>query len=163
MRIPVNRHRIWQLFADAAFVAAAWWLAYQLRFDHGVPRFYQTLFERTILIVLGIKLVVFVLFGFYNRWWRYVSTKDMWAAARGVTVACLIADVTVYFASPVHDLRLPRSVVAEPLVIEAPGILPELPHVNMGIVARDDLDTALLAPLIARIGNIFSMRARGAS
>ena len=58
---------------------------------------------------------------------------------------------------------VPRSVVAEPLVIEAPGILPELPHVNMGIVARDDLDTAALAPLIARIENIFSMRARGAS
>ena len=29
----------------------------------------------------------FVLFGFYNRWWRYVSTRDMWGAARGVTVA----------------------------------------------------------------------------
>ena len=29
------------------------------------------------------------LFGFYNRWWRYVSTRDMWGAARGVTVACL--------------------------------------------------------------------------
>lgn len=58
---------------------------------------------------------------------------------------------------------VPRSVVAEPLVIEAPGILPELPHVNMGIVARDDLDTTALAPLIARIGTIFSMRARGAS
>ena len=108
--IPVNRHRIWQLFADAALVATAWWLAFELRFDQGVPPFYDTLFKRTILIVLAIKLLVFVLFGFYNRWWRYVSTKDMWGAARGVTVACLIADVTVYFASPVHDLRLPRSV-----------------------------------------------------
>jgi FlaA1/EpsC-like NDP-sugar epimerase len=108
--VPVNRHRIWQLVADAILVAAAWWLAFQLRFDQGVPPFYETLFNRTILIVLGIKLVVFVLFGFYNRWWRYVSTKDMWGAARGVTVACLIADLTVYFASPVHDLRLPRSV-----------------------------------------------------
>jgi FlaA1/EpsC-like NDP-sugar epimerase len=108
--VPVNRHRIWQLVADAMLVALAWWLAFQLRFDQGVPPFYETLFERTILIVLGIKLVVFVLFGFYNRWWRYVSTRDMWGAARGVTIACLIADLTVYFASPVHDLRLPRSV-----------------------------------------------------
>ena len=73
-----SRHRVWQLFADAALVAAAWYLAFELRFDKGVPVFYQTLFERTILIVLGIKLVVFILFGFYNHWWRYVSTRDMW-------------------------------------------------------------------------------------
>ena len=115
--IPVNRHRVWQLVADAVLVAAAWWLAFQLRFDHGLPPFYDTLFNRTIAIVVSIKLVVFVLFGFYNRWWRYVSTKDMWGAARGVAVACLIADVTVYFASPVHDLRLPRSIAAMDLLL----------------------------------------------
>jgi FlaA1/EpsC-like NDP-sugar epimerase len=108
--IPVNRHRLWQLFADAALIAAAWFLAFQLRFDQGVPPYYQTLFERTILIVVGIKLLVFILFGFYDRWWRYVSTRDMWGAARGVTVASLIADITVYFVSPVNDVRLPRSI-----------------------------------------------------
>jgi FlaA1/EpsC-like NDP-sugar epimerase len=108
--IPVNRHRLWQLVADGALIAAAWYLAFELRFDHGVPVYYDTLFERTILIVVGIKLLVFILFGFYDRWWRYVSTRDMWGAARGVTVASLVADVTVYFASPVADVRLPRSI-----------------------------------------------------
>jgi FlaA1/EpsC-like NDP-sugar epimerase len=108
--IPVNRHRLWQLVADGFLVALAWWLAFELRFDHGVPVYYRTLFERTVLIVVGINLLVFILFGFYDRWWRYVSTRDMWAAARGVTVACLVADVTVYFASPVADVRLPRSI-----------------------------------------------------
>jgi FlaA1/EpsC-like NDP-sugar epimerase len=108
--IPINRHRLWQLVADGALVAAAWWLAFELRFDHGVPVYYDTLFRRTVLIVVGITLLVFILFGFYDRWWRYVSTRDMWAAARGVTVACLVADVTVYFASPVADVRLPRSI-----------------------------------------------------
>jgi len=108
--IPINRHRIWQLVADGALVAAAWWLAFELRFDHGVPPYYDTLFKRTLLIVIGIKLLVFILFGFYDRWWRYVSTRDMWGAARGVTVASLVADVTVYFASPVADVRLPRSI-----------------------------------------------------
>ena len=115
--VPVNRHRLWQLAADAVLVAAAWWLAFQLRFDQGVPRFYETLFNRTIGIVIAIKLVVFVLFGFYNRWWRYVSTKDMWGAARGVAVACLVADLTVYFASPVEELRLPRSIAVLDLLL----------------------------------------------
>jgi FlaA1/EpsC-like NDP-sugar epimerase len=108
--IPVNRHRLWQLVADGALVALAWWLAFELRFDHGVPVYYDTLFKRTILIVVAIKLFVFVLFGFYDRWWRYVSTRDMWGAARGVTVASLVADVTVYFFSPVAEVRLPRSI-----------------------------------------------------
>jgi FlaA1/EpsC-like NDP-sugar epimerase len=98
--------------ADGGLVALAWFLAFQLRFDRGVPPYYDTLLERTILLVVGIKLVVFVLFGFYNRWWRYVSTRDMWGAARGVAVGCLVADVTVYFVSPVGDVRLPRSIAA---------------------------------------------------
>src|SRR5918912_1976460 len=108
--IPINRHRIWQLVADGGLVAAAWWLAFELRFDQGVPPYYETLFRRTILIVVGIKLLVFILFGFYDRWWRYVSTRDMWSAAGGVTTASLVADVTVYFASPVSEVRLPRSI-----------------------------------------------------
>ena len=57
-----------------------------------------------------IQVAVFVLFGFYNRWWRYVSTRDMWGAARGVTVACLTSSLVVYFVDPVAQVRLPRSV-----------------------------------------------------
>jgi FlaA1/EpsC-like NDP-sugar epimerase len=108
--IPVNRHRIWQLVADAVLIALAWWLAFELRFDHGVPRYYETLFRRTILIVVAIQLVIFVLFRFYDRWWRYVSVRDMWSAFRGVTAAALAASLTVYFFSPVAQVRLPRSV-----------------------------------------------------
>jgi FlaA1/EpsC-like NDP-sugar epimerase len=108
--IPVNRHRIGQIAADAFLIALAWFLAFQLRFDPRVPVYYDTLFRRTILIVIAIKLVVFVFAGFYNRWWRYVSTRDMWSAARGVTIASLAASLTVYFASPVDGVQLPRSV-----------------------------------------------------
>jgi FlaA1/EpsC-like NDP-sugar epimerase len=108
--LPITRHRFWQLVVDGGLVAAAWYLAFRLRFDPRVPPYYHTMFTRTIWIVLLIQLVVFILFGFYNRWWRYVSTQDMWGAARGVTVACLVSSVVVYFANPVHQVRLPRSV-----------------------------------------------------
>jgi FlaA1/EpsC-like NDP-sugar epimerase len=107
---PLNRHRLWQLAADAALVAAAWWLAFQLRFDRGVPPYYEVLFERTILLVVGIKLGVFVVLGFYNRWWRYVSTRDMWRVVLGAGLASIVAGLTVYFASPVQGIRLPRSI-----------------------------------------------------
>ncbi|HEY6605264.1 MAG TPA: nucleoside-diphosphate sugar epimerase/dehydratase [Gaiellaceae bacterium] len=107
--IPVNR-RAWQLLADAGLIALAWWLAFWLRFDKGVPPPYHRLMMDTILVVIAIKLAVFIVFGFYNRWWRYVSTRDMWGAARGVTVACLVTDLVVYFAHPVKGFPLPRSV-----------------------------------------------------
>jgi FlaA1/EpsC-like NDP-sugar epimerase len=64
-----------------------------------------------------IKLAVFLAFGFHRRWWRYVSVRDMWSAARGVVVASVVAYVTVYFVSPVHNVRLPRSVAAMDLLI----------------------------------------------
>jgi FlaA1/EpsC-like NDP-sugar epimerase len=107
---PFNRHRLWQLVVDAGLCAAAWYLAFRLRFDPKIPPYYDTLFNRTVWIVVLLQVAVFVLFGFYNRWWRYVSTRDMWGAARGVTVACLVSSVVVYFANPVAQVRLPRSV-----------------------------------------------------
>ena len=103
-------HRVWQLGVDAGLVATAWVLAFQLRFDHGLPVFYQTLFDRTIWIVVPVKVVVFVLFGFSNRWWRYFSSRDVWRTGTGVIAACVLADVIVYFAQPVGSLRLPRSI-----------------------------------------------------
>ncbi|HEU5215005.1 MAG TPA: nucleoside-diphosphate sugar epimerase/dehydratase, partial [Gaiellaceae bacterium] len=117
MRRLISPHRVWQVLVDGAIIALSWWLAFELRFDHGLPIYYSHLFRETILIVIAIKLAVFIAFGFYNRWWRYVSIRDMWATARGVVVACLIADLTVYLVSPVHGVRLPRSIAATDLLL----------------------------------------------
>src|SRR3954469_11679571 len=106
-----TRHRLWQLLGDAVIVAASWWLSFHLRFDH-LNHPYTHLFWRTLPLVIGIKLVVFVGFGFYNRWWRYVSIRDMWQIVRGVIVASLLAYVTIYLVNPVHGWRLPRGVAA---------------------------------------------------
>jgi FlaA1/EpsC-like NDP-sugar epimerase len=106
----LNRHRLWQLLVDGVLVALAWFLAFELRFDHGLPVYYTTLLHRTLPIVVAIELAVFIAFGFYNRWWRYVSVHDMWSLVRGVAVACIVADLTVYFISPVHNVRLPRTI-----------------------------------------------------
>jgi len=113
----LGRSRFLQVLADAGIVALSWFLAFELRFDHGLPVYYNTLLHRTILLVVVIKSAVFLLFGFHRRWWRYVSVRDMWSAARGVIVASLVADVTVYFASPVHNVRLPRSIAVMDLLI----------------------------------------------
>jgi FlaA1/EpsC-like NDP-sugar epimerase len=112
-----SRHRLWQLLVDAAIVAVAWYLAFELRFDQGLPVYYSTLLRRTIPLVVAINLVVFVAFGFYNRWWRYTSVRDMWRTALGAAVGWLVAVLTVYFVSPVHNVRLPRSVAVMDLLL----------------------------------------------
>ena len=110
--LPINRRRVWQLFFDAALIAAAWRLAYFLRFDKATPIYYRHLLSwQVFAVIVAVKLSVFVLFGFYNRWWRYVSTRDMWGAARGVTVAALLADLVLYAFPPAHE-HLSRGVAA---------------------------------------------------
>jgi FlaA1/EpsC-like NDP-sugar epimerase len=107
----INRHRLWQLAADAALIVAAWYLAFRLRFDGPrIPPYYETLLWRSLPVVLAVQLGAFLLFGFYNRWWRYVSTRDMWTAVRGVSAACLVSSLVVYFWAPVEQIRLPRSI-----------------------------------------------------
>src|SRR4051794_25060547 len=111
MRFPVNRHRVWQLVFDAVLIVAAWRLTFFLRFDKSTPVFYRHLLDwQVVTVVVAIKLSTFVLSGFYNRWWRYVSTRDMWSAARGVTIASLLMYLALYAFPPAHTSRLPRGV-----------------------------------------------------
>ncbi len=110
---PVNRHRVWQLVFDAALIVAAWRLTFFLRFDKTTPVFYRHLLDWDVVaLVVLIKLSTFVVFGFYNRWWRYVSTRDMWGAFRGVTVASALTYLVLYAFPPANTSRLPRGVAA---------------------------------------------------
>jgi FlaA1/EpsC-like NDP-sugar epimerase len=110
VRSPFTRHTIWQVAVDAALVVAAWWLAWNLRFDEGRPVYYDRYLQWSIvLLVVGIKLPIFALSGFYNRWWRYVSTRDMWAAARGVVLGS-VAVFLVFTLFDIHRVAVPRGV-----------------------------------------------------
>jgi len=80
MRSPVNRHSLWRVVVDAALIAAAWVLSFYVRFEGDTrPVYYDRYLDWDVVLgVVGITLPVFVAFGFYNRWWRYVSTRDSW-------------------------------------------------------------------------------------
>ena len=117
MRSPINRHSIWQIAADSALVALAWWLAWILRFDQARPVYYDRYLDVTIIaLVVAIKLPVFVFCGFYTRWWRYVSTRDMWTVVRGVVLAS-IAVFLVFTLFDVHRAAVPRGVWAMDLLL----------------------------------------------
>ena len=120
VRSPVNRHRLWQVAVDATLIVAAWVVAWNVRFDTDWPRYYDRYLEWDVIaLVLGIMLPVFIAFGFYNRWWRYVSTQDMWGAVRGVIVAVIAAFVVLTILD-FHPAKVPRSIwVIDALVLLA--------------------------------------------
>ena len=111
MRSPVTRHRLWQIVVDALLIAAAWILSWYVRFDGDTgPVYYERYLEwDVIVLVVGVTLPVFVAFGFYNRWWRYVSTSDMWSAVRGVFVA-VVATFLVFTLLDFHPASVPRGI-----------------------------------------------------
>jgi FlaA1/EpsC-like NDP-sugar epimerase len=105
----INRHRIWQALIDTGLIALAWFAAFQLRFER-VPVYYEGYLElRIFLVVIAVKISIFVLFGLYNHWWRYVSIRDIWSVARGVAVASLVSAVVILLWDPLV-VRLPRGI-----------------------------------------------------
>jgi FlaA1/EpsC-like NDP-sugar epimerase len=105
----INRHRIWQALIDTGLIALAWFAAFQLRFER-LPVYYEGYLElRIILVVIAVKISIFVLFGLYNHWWRYVSIRDIWSVARGVAVASLVSAVVILLWDPLV-VRLPRGI-----------------------------------------------------
>jgi FlaA1/EpsC-like NDP-sugar epimerase len=115
---PLNRHRLWQVAVDGVLIAGAWYIAWNLRFDQlRLPRYYEPYLSWQVVgLVVGLKLAVFVLFGFYNRWWRYVSTRDMWGAVRGVVAASVIVYLVFIFI-PASAVRMPRTIPVLDLVL----------------------------------------------
>ncbi|MDQ3379835.1 MAG: polysaccharide biosynthesis protein [Actinomycetota bacterium] len=111
MRSPVNRHRLWQVGVDAGLIIAAWVLAWYLRFEGSArPVYYDRYLEWDVIaLVLAINLPIFVAFGFYNRWWRYVSTQDVWGAVRGVAAAA-VAAFLVFTLLDFHPASVPRGI-----------------------------------------------------
>jgi len=101
--LPLHRHSLPQLAVDGVLVALAYYLAYHLRFDIGhLPDKYQRLFERTILPVVAGSVVVFALFGLYQKWWRYAGQRDYAAILRAVVMATL---AWVGYVAVVHPVE----------------------------------------------------------
>jgi FlaA1/EpsC-like NDP-sugar epimerase len=149
---PVYRNRVLQVVADAALVALAYFLAFQLRFlddPHGWPHRYELLFAQSVGFVIAGKLIVFAAFGLYQKWWRYVSGRDFLLILRAVAVASALLVVFFAVAKPFAH-TLPRSVevtdfvltliliagarLAVRLIVERPGRGARLPKHEVLVV-----------------------------
>ena len=86
---PIHRHALPQLALDAGLVALAYYLAYRLRFDGGIPEYYSDLLWRTLAFAVVGSLVCFAGVGMYRHWMRYSSQREYVKIAEGVVLAVL--------------------------------------------------------------------------
>jgi FlaA1/EpsC-like NDP-sugar epimerase len=110
---PVYRRRALEFGADALLAAAAYALAFKLRFldvPGGIPDRYETMLAGSVAFVaLGTALVL-ELFGVHQQWWRYFRLPDLWPLARALAVASGLLLLVFTLVQP-YDDSLPRSVL----------------------------------------------------
>src|SRR5215208_6839136 len=111
LKSSVNARRGVEIAIDALLVALAWYLAFQLRFDQAFPDRYQALLEDTIIFVVVGKVSFFVVFGLYNRLWRFVDQRDFESIVRAVVVTTLVLVGTLFLVTP-NGTDPPRGVIA---------------------------------------------------
>jgi len=98
--VPVHRHSLPQVALDAGLVALAYFLAYRLRFDDGIPPRYAVLFENSLAFVVLGSVTTFALLGLYRHWMRYASQRDYVRIAQAVLAATLALLLYVALAQP---------------------------------------------------------------
>jgi FlaA1/EpsC-like NDP-sugar epimerase len=101
---PVHRHSLVQLVVDGGLVALAYMLAFELRFDDGMPPRYGLLRDETVLWVVPLCIVVFAAFGLYQRLWTYVGQRDYEALLRAVVIAAVLV---VGGIAVLHPVQIP--------------------------------------------------------
>ena len=107
----VNARRLGQVGVDACLLGLAYYLAYVLRFDSGIPTRYETLLWDTIALTVAMKLVIFAMFGLYSKLWRFVDQKDFESILKAVVVSTVGLIVVLFlFSIGKHDP--PRGVLA---------------------------------------------------
>ncbi|QDS96950.1 UDP-N-acetyl-alpha-D-glucosamine C6 dehydratase [Adhaeretor mobilis] len=96
------------VIGHALVFVAAYWLAFLLRFDFSLDQNYQSLFLRTLPLLVIVKLATFYVAGHFHGWWRYVTFTDLVTLFRAATIATAILAGLDYFLFP---YQVPRSVV----------------------------------------------------
>ena len=111
MTSSVGVRRIGQVTVDACLVALAYYLAFALRFDEGIPPRYDDLLVDTILLVVVIKLALFAAFGLYSKLWRFVDQADFESIVKAVVVSSFVLIGLTFLFAP-GDVDQPRGVIA---------------------------------------------------
>ena len=95
------------MLIDAVLVNLAAFGSFYLRFEGNIPQEYFLTYYHTAWAGTLIYLVIFSLFGLYNRLWQYASISELLSILYAVTVGTGSVVLAVYFLAP---MRYPNTV-----------------------------------------------------
>jgi FlaA1/EpsC-like NDP-sugar epimerase len=106
----LNYRKLLILVSQICLLAISYYGSFLLRFDFRPDAAYQSLFVRTLPLVVATELLVFYSFGLLRGWWRYVGMSD----ALDICKASLTGAVFLYvFIEPTLKIDgYPRSMLA---------------------------------------------------
>jgi len=107
----VGARRLGQVGVDACLVALAYYLAFVLRFDAGIPARYEDLMVDTVAFVVVAKLALFAAFGLYSKLWRFVDQTDFESIVKAVVVSSFVLIAGLFLLS-LGASDPPRGVIA---------------------------------------------------
>ena len=107
----VSARRLGQVGVDACLVALAYYLAFVLRFDSGIPDRYHELLQVTVAFVVILKVSLFAVFGLYSKLWRFVDQADFESIVKAVIGSSAVLIVGL-FLLPFGVADPPRGVMA---------------------------------------------------
>jgi len=109
------------MLVDGVLVALAYFLAYRLRFDDGVPGRYQHLFDSTVWWVVPVTVAILAAFAAYQRVWRFVGQREYEAVIKAVLVATLVVVGAIALLHPVQTAPVFKHFRLESTAITLPA------------------------------------------
>ena len=85
------------LLVDAVWICAAVYLAYLIRFDFQIPKYYSNQVANFWLIFILIRLVSFYFLGLYRSLWQYFGLNDVTTLIKGISLGTVLVMIIDYF------------------------------------------------------------------
>jgi UDP-GlcNAc:undecaprenyl-phosphate GlcNAc-1-phosphate transferase len=101
-----NPRRLVEVLVDFTIICVSFLASYFLVVEGGGTNTQRALFLATLPILLGVRYVLFVLFGIYRRIWRFASARDLFAIVAAVTLSVPITIAIVRAIRPFEDFPL---------------------------------------------------------
>ncbi len=131
---------------DACLIALAYYLAFVLRFDAGIPGRYEDLLAGTVAFVVPVKLALFAAFGLYSKLWRFVDQADFESIVKAVVVSSFVLIGLLFLLTPT-DADPPRGVIALDFLLTLAFIA------GARFLVRAAVERPLRQPLVQRAEN----------
>ena len=91
LSVMLNKKQMLQAAVDTLLLILAHLTAYLLRYEGVIDQMNWSLIEKSLPLIIPVKLCCFWAFGLYRGQWRYVSINDFWQLLKGVGTGSLLS------------------------------------------------------------------------